>query len=144
MARPSEYTDEIADRICEAIIEGKALYKLCKGDDFPSERVVYYWLDQFPEFVQKYERARELQQDRASDEIVEIADETTDPNKARLQIDARKWRASKLAPKKYGDKLDLNHSGSLERLTDEQLDARLAQLLGKAGTGSAAGGDGTA
>lgn len=142
MARPSAYTEEMADRICDAIIEGSALHKLCEADDFPSERTVYYWLDEHHEFLQKYARARELQQDREADNIVVIADEATDANIARLRIDARKWRAAKLAPKKYGDKLDLNHSGSIERLTDEQLDARFAQLIGKARAGESAGGEG--
>lgn len=144
MARPSEYTEEMADRICEGIIEGAALYRLCEQDEFPGERTVYQWLDAQPSFAQKYARARELQQDREADKVVVIADEAKDANIARLQIDARKWRASKLAPKKYGDKLDLNHSGSIDRLTDEQLDTRLAQLLGKTGTAGLIGGDGAA
>lgn len=142
--RPSLYTDEIADAICEAIIEGGALYRICEQDGFPSENTVYRWIEEKPEFREKYARARELQQDREADKIVVIADETTDPNKARLQIDARKWRASKLAPKKYGDRLDLNHSGSIQQLSDEQLDARLTELLGKSRAGIAAGGSGEA
>jgi hypothetical protein len=140
MGRPSTYSEEIADRICERIIEGAALYKLCEEDGFPGEKTVYQWLDKHEDFAQKYARARELQQDREADKIVSIADETDDPNKARLQIDARKWRASKLAPKKYGDRLDLNHSGAIERISDQQLDARLSELLGKAGIGVAASG----
>lgn len=142
--RPSLYTDEIADAICEAIIEGGALYRICEQEGFPSENTVYRWIEEKPEFREKYARARELQQDREADKIVVIADETTDPNKARLQIDARKWRASKLAPKKYGDRLDLNHSGSIQQLSDEQLDARLTELLGKSRAGIAAGGSGEA
>ena len=141
--RPSLYTDEIADAICEAIIEGGALYRICEQEGFPSENTVYRWIEEKPEFREKYTRARELQQDREADKIVVIADETTDPNKARLQIDARKWRASKLAPKKYGDRLDLNHSGSIQHLSDEQLESRLTELLGKGGTGLASGGSGT-
>ena len=139
MARPTDYNEAIADRICEEIIGGAALYKLCQREDFPSETAVYTWLSKQPAFAEKYARARELQQDREADHMVVIADETTDPNKARLQIDARKWRASKLAPKKYGDRLDLNHSGSVRTISDEQLNSRLAELLGKAGTAVAAG-----
>lgn len=142
MGRPSEFSAEIADKICEAIIEGSALYKICEQEGYPGERTVYQWLDRHPDFAQQYARARELQQDREADKIVVIADEATDPNKARLQIDARKWRASKLAPKKYGERIDLNHSGSIERLSDEQLDAKLAELLGKAGVGVSPGGEG--
>ena len=90
-----------------------------------------------PGFAQKYLRARELQQDREADKIVAIADEADDAAIARLRIDSRKWRAAKMAPRKYGDRLDLNHSGSIQQLSDEQLEARLAELLRKAaGEGS--------
>lgn len=107
--RPSSYTPEIADQICEEIAKGAALYKLCEQPDMPSERAVYQWLEKNSDFAQKYARARERQQDRCVDEIIEIADKCKDPHKARLQVDARKWRASKLAPKKYGDQIDVNH-----------------------------------
>lgn len=145
MGRPTSYTPEAADRICQAIIEGEesgALYKICGREGYPSETSVYKWLDEHPEFAEKYARARELQQDREADNIVVIADDAKDANLARLQIDARKWRASKLAPKKYGDRLDLNHSGSIQNLSDDQLNDRLAQLLGKGGVGVVARGDG--
>ena len=79
----------------------------------PSDSAVYRWLENVPAFRDKYARARERQQDFEADHILTIADEATDANLARLQIDARKWRASKLAPKKYGDKLDLEHSGAV-------------------------------
>lgn len=144
MARPSEYTEEAGNRICDAIIEGAALYKLCEQDDFPGERTVYQWIDRHPEFAQKYARARELQQDREADKIVVIADEAKDANIARLQIDARKWRASKLAPKKYGERMDMNLSGTVQTMPQEAVDARIAELLGKAGIAAAAGGAGEA
>lgn len=132
--RPSGYSEEIADHICEQIAQGNALHILCSCDGMPAERTVYQWLEKNPEFAQKYARARERQQDRSVDEIVEIADKCIDPNKARVQIDARKWRASKLAPKKYGDKLELSgnsenplavmlqtvQGGSLEPTTKER------------------------
>lgn len=105
--RPSGYSEEIADRLCEAIAQGNALYILCECDGMPAERTVYQWLEKYPQFAQEYARARARQQDRCADEIIEIADKCIDPNKARLQVDARKWRMSKLAPKKYGDKLEI-------------------------------------
>jgi len=119
MARPSSYTEKIADEICEAIANGAALYRLCdENNNLPHEATVYRWLESEPTFREKYVRARERQQDREIDHIVAIADEATDANLARLRIDARKWRASKLHPKKYGDRLDLEHSGGvrLERI----------------------------
>ena len=109
--RPSSYSDEIADTICERIAHGEALHRMCNEAGMPSERAVYRWLEEREEFRQKYGRARDRQADRYAADIIVIADEATDANLARLQIDARKWSASKLAPKKYGDKVQQEHSG---------------------------------
>lgn len=112
--RPSSYSAEIADEICEAIASGGALYRLCKERaGFPHESTVYDWLERHKEFAEKYARARERQQDRRVDEIIAIADEDDDPNRARVRIDARKWAASKLAPKKYGDRVTQEISGEM-------------------------------
>jgi hypothetical protein len=105
MGRPSDYSDEIADLICERLANGEALYRMCRDEGLPDERTVYRWLAAHDQFRQKYAHARERQADLRAEEIVTIADEAKDANLARLQIDARKWQASKLAPKKYGDKI---------------------------------------
>ena len=115
MGRPSSYSEEIADILCEEIAQGAALYRLCETrDDFPTARTVYNWLENVPEFFRKYARARERQQDFEADHIIAIADEATDANLARLRVDARKWRMSKLAPKKYGDRVELEHGGKVQ------------------------------
>jgi hypothetical protein len=126
--------------ICERIASGKSLKEICDTKGMPSRETVYVWLADDHEFSDRYARAREEQADYYADEIIDIADAAKDANLARLQIDARKWKASKLQPKKYGDKIDLNHSGAIEHLTDEQLESKLAILLGKAGAGVLAGG----
>jgi hypothetical protein len=69
----------------------------------PGFATVKRWLSENADFQAQYARAREEQADFYADEIIQIADTCTDTNKARLQIDARKWKASKLAPKKYGN-----------------------------------------
>jgi hypothetical protein len=131
----------IKNRVCREIAEGKSLRSICEAEDMPSAETIRVWLLDDGEFSGQYARAREEQADYYADEIIDIADRAKDANLARLQIDARKWKASKLQPKKYGDKIDLNHSGTIERLSDEQLESRLAILLGKAGVGLAPGGD---
>ena len=88
----------------------------------PGETTVRRWLRDHEEFRREYARARELQADHYADEIVKIADECDSKNgreveKARLRIDARKWHMSKTAPKKYGERQHLEHSGELT-LTD--------------------------
>jgi hypothetical protein len=111
MARPSLYSDELADDICDMIANGISLRSICIAPDMPSTRTVLRWLDEKPDFVAKYERARKEQADMFAEELVGIADEADDVNKARLRIDTRKWVASKLLPKKYGDKITAEVGG---------------------------------
>lgn len=93
--------------------------------------------------AEQYARAREDQADYIAGEVLEIADTEPDPNKARVRIDARKWAAGKLKPKVYGDRIQLDGDMNVN-MSDEQLDARLAKLLGKAGAAGALGGEGSA
>lgn len=123
--RPSEFTQSIADEICDRIAKGESLRSITspERDDFmPCESTVRSWLakgdagdEPFAEFLRQYARARDHQADAKFDQAWEIAEKATAENVAvaRLQIDTIKWQASKLAPKKYGDKLDVNHGGEV-------------------------------
>lgn len=122
MGRPSEFTPELANAICEMLIEGFSLRSICKVEGLPSASTVCRWLGQNEEFREQYAHAREAQADTLTDQIVDIADGglgvnvegigvvTTDPARDRLRVDARKWVASKLAPKKYGDAVQMKHT----------------------------------
>jgi hypothetical protein len=130
MARHSLFSEETVDAICERLADGETLIDLCKLEGMPSESTVYRWLEASEQFREKYARARDQQADHFAEEIVSIADEPPEVvtrgdeeskevaidagfvARQRLRIDARKWFASKVAPKKYGDKIDMNHSGS--------------------------------
>lgn len=157
MPRQSEYTQEVADAICERLSEGESLRAICRDEDMPGQSTVFKWLAAHPEFVEQYARAREAQADRMADEILSIADDglndtyvDDDGNKrtdqdviarSRLRVDARKWLASKMAPKKYGDKVQTELSGSLnvrsaKDLTDDELAAIAAGSSARA-TGEA-------
>lgn len=68
---------------------------------------MYVWLQKNSDFAEKYARAREIQADRGVDEMLVIADTDPDAARARNRIDVRKWRASKLAAKRYGDKIQV-------------------------------------
>jgi hypothetical protein len=108
--------------ICERIAEGQSLRAICADEALPNKATAFRWLAACPEFRDQYAHAREAQADTFADEIVEIADDgkrdyvATEDGlvvdhdhiaRARLRVDARKWAASKLRPKKYGDKVDL-------------------------------------
>ena len=132
VGRPSKYNEEIAKEICDTIATSSiGLSILCKANEgWPCEATIHVWLNTITEFVEQYTRARELQADFLADEIIAIADDGRQDNeirygadgqpyvvedkewtgRSRLRIDARKWKASKLYPKKYGDKVDLQHT----------------------------------
>lgn len=88
---------------------------MCRdSDQLPSEATVYRWLLKNESFCEKYARAREFQAEPHLEDILEIADATDiDPNDKRVRIDARKWAMSKLAAKKYGDRIETVHSGTV-------------------------------
>jgi len=117
----SSYTPEVANVICELIADGQSLRRICReranGKDFPSRDTVLRWLMAEPDFAAKYAHAREIQGDESFDRVGDTIDDLKAgeivPDVARVILDGLKWRAAKLLPKKYGDKLDLNHEGGL-------------------------------
>lgn len=97
------YSEELTDIICKAIAEGYSLSAISKGKGMPCLTTIFDWLNKHKEFTDKYARAREEQAELFADEIISIADMELDPQRAKVRIDARKWVAAKLKPKKYGE-----------------------------------------
>lgn len=137
--RPSEFDQDFADLICERLADGESLRAICRDDHMPTKAMVFRWLARNPAFADQYARARETQADSLADDIIDIADNRTiDANDKRVRIDARKWLAGKLRPKRYGDKQSLEHTGpgggpiqhvDLSHLSDTELE-RLEGILG--------------
>ena len=125
--RPSRYTPELAAKICARLAEGETLRAICRDTAMPDKATVLRWLadKKKADFRDQYAHAREMQADALFDEALEIADDasgdwSTDKDgkktldhehvqRSRLRVDTRKWAAGKLAPKRYGDKLQ--HTG---------------------------------
>ncbi len=110
VGRPSLFTAELAAAICERISLGESLRSICRDEGMPEKLTVLRWLSQDDQFCAQYARARDLQADTHAEDIVDISDTEPDPAKARVRIDARKWFASKVAAKKYGDATLLKHA----------------------------------
>ena len=112
--RPNPLDEGILDRICDGLIEGKSITQVCEPKDMPHWTMVYRTMAKDPVFANEIARAREAQQEFIADDIVEMADKANvdDVNVVRLQIWARQWRAAKLAPKKYGDKVTQEITGA--------------------------------
>lgn len=124
MGRPSDYTQEVADAICERLIDGQSLRKICLDPDMPNAATVCRWLakEENEAFREQYAHARDAQADTLADEILDIADDGSNDwmgdkedeegvryngdavQRSKLRVDARKWLAAKMKPKKYGDK----------------------------------------
>jgi hypothetical protein len=128
------YTPALADAICRRIAEGESLRAICRDPGMPSEGTVRSWArDDRDGFGSRYRLARELQLDHWADLIIDIADEADrDPRDRQVRIESRKWIMSKLAPRRYGDRLllagepenplrVLHEQVSLEKLSSDQL-----------------------
>jgi hypothetical protein len=133
MGRPSSYTVEAAEQICEAIAAGGHLHVICAEEGMPSERTIHRWLQGSADFRQLYAHARERQQEVFAAEVVLIADTEPDPARARNRMDARKWHASKVAPKKWGDRIEVDAKVESSVGPSEALVAFLAALETKKG-----------
>jgi hypothetical protein len=107
-----EYRQRIMERVCDLLTEGQTLRRICDSvEGMPKPSTICLWLSESKELAEQYARARDIQADRFADEIIDIADTEPDPQVARVRIDARKWHASKTAPKKYGDRITQEHTG---------------------------------
>ncbi len=124
VGRPSEYTQEKADYICERLSGGKSLRSVLKEPGMPDGATVFKWMRTHEEFLKQYARAKEESADALVEEMMDISDDgiktiitggkemsSAVAQMVRLKVDTRKWVASKLKPKKYGDKLDLSNNG---------------------------------
>lgn len=142
MGRPTDYNQEITDIICGMIsTTTKGLGRLCsENPELPDEATIHRWRLKHEIFREQYAHAKQNQAELLAQEIIEIADESSgdikydrDGNeslngefvaRSRLRVDARKWVASKLLPKVYGDKQVIEQINS----TNDSLKLELEQL----------------
>lgn len=156
--RPTDYTPELADKVCARLAEGESMRSIGRDESMPCTTSLFKWLREIPEFAQQYAKAKEESADAMAEDSLDIADNQVEQplivdglplqidgkvvmvkdavsvNHAKLRIDTRKWYASKLKPKKYGDKVQTEHSGAIDLsgLTDAELDAKIKAYLDKA------------
>lgn len=131
MGRPTLYTVELADEICDVIAShSNGLTTLCnEREHWPHPANIFIWLRKYPEFREKYTRAKVDQIDASINLMQEMMDEPhryhdehgnqrVDVSLLRVKYDAIKWQASKLQPKQYGD-------SAKEEKSDDLLDEAL-------------------
>lgn len=107
MAKSTPLTEEKVMRIIARIPEESSLKRILKSEEV-SSTAFFSYLSVHPNADACYSRSQLARAELHADEIVDIADTETDPQRARNRIDARKWYASKIKPSMYGDRIDLN------------------------------------
>jgi Bacteriophage Sf6, terminase small subunit-like len=110
--KASTYTEATAVEICRRMVEGESLRTICKAPGMPTFVTVFNWRRAHPEFLEQYARAREDQADALVEEMLDVARSAL---RAKSSEEAQGYR--------------LNAEVSVRQMTDEQLNARLTQLL---------------
>ena len=146
--RPT-YSPAIAEEICRRLAEGEGLRAICRDEHMPTESTVRGWyVDDYQGFAAQYARARDIGLDVMAEETIEIADDSgldvvmTDDgprpdgeviNRAKLRVDTRKWLLSKLAPKRYGDRLQVDATVAVSDMDNRELVSTLQELATRLG-----------
>lgn len=125
--------EERFEQVCIKIESGMSLRTIFSEYNPPMSNTLFYRLiKENKDLNERYARAKEIYAANIFDEIIEISDESNADieiseegkmyingeavQRSRLKIDARKWVLSKLEPKKYGDKLDIDHTTNGESI----------------------------
>lgn len=144
--RPSLLTPESEQDIMEAVARGKSLVSISEIPGMPAYHTMRTWIRENEHFQNLYARAKEDAADFLAEDLLSIADDgrndtftDTDGNvhvdqdviqRSKLRVDARKWLAAKLRPKRYGDTAPqntVNVGVAVNVLTEE----RRAELMEK-------------
>lgn len=143
MARPTLYTSEIADEICERIATGETLRAICRSDGMPSYRSVYRWRESDAQFSARFTLAREIGGDVIAEQTLEIADETSNDtietehgekansewiNRSKLRVETRLKLLAVWFPRKYGQRIDVTSGNESLNLTAEDRAAKLQAI----------------
>jgi len=134
---PTARTPAQARLICDAIASGETLSSIDGKAGFMTRNAIMHWLAADPAFRDQYDAARIARADARAERIDKIVDAVLyrrmDPAAARVAIDAEKWQAAKEQPKRYGERIDVTAEVNVRRLTDEELDAKIAERAAAAG-----------
>ena len=115
MAYPSKKTPEIVGRFLEAIRNGRSAAQACKAEGMPSTQTILNWAESDPDFAAQYDKAKEERGNYYGELVAEISlaglqGKYKDSGMLRAAIDGLKWSAARMAPKAYGDRMQVEHS----------------------------------
>ena len=143
--RPSIYSAELGAEICRRIARGNSVRAIARMDDMPSLETIYDWVNSSRSFAEEFFRARVQSADAVVDQCFAIADDSSNDtrtihtrggdtiehadrewiDRSKLRVGFRQWFASRLNPARYGEKTQVEHSGSIELKLGLRLDDAL-------------------
>lgn len=116
--RPSLYTEELGEQIVDRVAAGEDIAGICKSVGI-SLSVLHRWREVYPAFMEAYARARHRSGEASESRIQAIMDDARagkiDANTARVLIDGEKWLAAKRAPRTHSDRVEVEHSGTVNQ-----------------------------
>lgn len=113
------YTDEQVEEVLRLLADGEPLTYIARMEGMPDADTILLWQKKGDERSERIARARELGEDFRAARAVERAMKAEDPAKGRLAFDAERWWLSKVAPKRYGEKLGIGQADGLEPMQAE-------------------------
>ncbi len=147
--RPTDYSPELVAEMCERIAQGESVRSLTSDDRMPAMATFFRWLHEKEEFKEQYAIAKELGAEALFADIIGIADDGTNDwmeqqdsegnvtgyrlngeavARSRLRVDTRKWYLSKVLPKVYGDKQQIEQTVNFNNMSDDELKNRIKAL----------------
>jgi len=130
----ANHTEETFTAILERIALGEPAGKICAEPGMPSNETFWAKLNSDDAYSKRYARAKTSAMELMADEIIKIADESTDcesnagVSAAKLRVDTRRWIMAKLAPKRFGEKLEIDQTTTLQNLSEAEIYERLQQF----------------
>lgn len=138
--RPSEDMEKLFIAVCDKMRTGLSARKACKAAGMA--QASFYEHAVKPHLAEQYAKSREALLEHWAEDAMEIADESVGSlasggmdsaaiAKQKLRIDTRKWFLSKLAPKKYGDKIESTLVGDADRPVHNAITVNLVRPKGE-------------
>lgn len=144
--RPTSFTPELGKEICMRMADGESVRQIARDDNMPCRRAINNWIfkaketdapEELKVFMHQYREAEMLRAEEMFDEMADIAHDGSNDwmdretksggvvevlnsehvQRSKLRIDTMKWKLSKMIPKKYGDKIQQEISGTVTTMT---------------------------
>ena len=127
VGRPTSYSDKLAGSICVRLAGGESLRSICSDDGMPHISTVLLWVVNDREgFSEQYHRAREAAGYSHADEALalrhELREGTLDPQSAKVILDALKWGAERMAPKRHSQRQEIDHTTNGESMQPTRIE----------------------